>query len=179
MLIKSYQESWINEFNQIKEVLLQSLVDLSIRIEHIGSTSIPDLAAKSIIDIDIVYDKKVNFEAIKNRLEGSGYYHNGDQGIKDREVFKRKASTEKHLVLDVITQHLYVCPIHSEELQRHLLFRDFLTKHEKERREYEAIKYRIAQEANQDRKKYAQLKEVQGQQFINSIIERAKKNRNQ
>jgi GrpB-like predicted nucleotidyltransferase (UPF0157 family) len=122
-----------------------------------------------------VYGLNVDFEEVKDGLEKIGYYHNGDQGIKGREVFKRAQFAEKHKILDAISHHLYVCPIHSEELNRHILFRDFLIENGTERKQYQEIKMQLAKEAQQDGKKYALLKEVKARDFIQSIIERAKK----
>jgi GrpB-like predicted nucleotidyltransferase (UPF0157 family) len=174
MLIQAYNDNWIGDFNEIKEVLIEALINLKISIEHVGSTSIPQLAAKPIIDIDIVFDASIEFEDIKKGLEKIGYYHNGNQGIPNREVFKRRKMFVIRGVLDAIAHHLYVCPIDSEECQRHILFRDYLMTHEDARIQYQNIKYELAKEANQDRKKYAELKEIKAGNFINTIIEKAK-----
>lgn len=172
MLIQEYQSSWADDFQKIKNEIQKALTHLHITIEHVGSTAVPHLAAKSIIDIDIVFDKNVLFDDIKEGLENIGYYHNGNQGIVDREVFKRNHIVSNS-ILDSVTHHLYVCPTHSQELKRHLLFRDYLIANEKERIEYQNLKYQIAQEANQDKKLYAQLKEVKAKDFIADILKKA------
>ncbi|MDN5202796.1 GrpB family protein [Fulvivirgaceae bacterium BMA10] len=177
MLIHKYKESWVKDFNQIRNVLHEALLDLRVSIEHIGSTAIPKLAAKQIIDIDVIHDRNTEFGEIKRRLEKIGYYHNGNQGIADREVFKRDKMIEKHEVLDFISHHLYVCPIDSKELERHILFRDYLIANEGARVQYQHLKFEMAEEVNQDRKKYTQLKEVKAKDFINNIIEKAKEDR--
>jgi GrpB-like predicted nucleotidyltransferase (UPF0157 family) len=170
MLITAYDPGWINDFLTLKKLLEEALKNLSFSIEHIGSTAVPQLAAKPIIDIDIVYKKDTSFDVIKERLENIGYYHNGNQGIPQREVFKRSTITEKHEILDGIKHHLYVCPADSEELQRHILFRNYLIANEEARIQYQNLKYNIARQANQDKKKYAALKESEARTFINSII---------
>jgi GrpB-like predicted nucleotidyltransferase (UPF0157 family) len=175
MLIQKYNPNWIKDFNDIKNVITEALINLNVQIEHVGNTSIPNLAAKPIIDIDIVFDTPKDFDVIKGRLEKIGYYHNGNQGIPNRDVFKRGQSDAKHEILDFITHHLYVCPSDSAELQRHLLFRDYLKSNEEARIQYQNIKYALAEEANQDRKKYAALKEEKGNAFINTVIAQAKK----
>jgi GrpB-like predicted nucleotidyltransferase (UPF0157 family) len=175
MLIQKYNPNWIKDFNDIKKVIGEALINLNVQIEHIGSTSIPNLAAKPIIDIDIIFDTPKEFEAIKSGLEKIGYYHNGNQGILNRDVFKRGQSDNKHDILDSIAHHLYVCPSDSEALQRHLLFRDYLLVNEEARIQYQNIKYALAEEANQDRKKYAALKEEKGNAFIDAVIAKAKK----
>jgi GrpB-like predicted nucleotidyltransferase (UPF0157 family) len=115
----------------------------------------------------------VNINEIIKRLQTLGYYHNGNQGIPQREVFKRDNSTRKHDVLDSITHHLYVCPRESEALKKHILFRDYLIANEKARKGYQELKYALEKEANYDRKKYAELKEAKATGFINHIVEKA------
>jgi len=174
MLLQKYNPIWIQYFEKLKSELENALEGIYVKIEHVGSTSIVGLAAKPIIDIDIVYWEDEDFEKIKTNLEKINYYHNGDQGIFEREVFKRKDILEKHPILDKQKHHLYVCPSDGNELQRHLLFRDFLRKNEWARKEYEKLKFEIAVAANQDRKKYAALKEIRAKEFIQSIIKQAK-----
>jgi GrpB-like predicted nucleotidyltransferase (UPF0157 family) len=100
-------------------------------------------------------------------------FHNGNQGVFNREVFKRYNTSNKHTILDAIAHHLYVCPADSEELNRHILFRNYLIAHEEARIHYQNLKYQIAEEAGQNRKKYAELKEVRAKAFINAIIAKA------
>ncbi|MFK7933376.1 MAG: GrpB family protein [Saprospiraceae bacterium] len=174
MLIQPYQPNWVQDFNNIKSVLTAALLNSAITVEHVGSTAVKGLAAKSTIDIDIVYPETVDFIAIKNSLVQIGYYHNGDQGIYEREVFKRDPTTSNHPILDIITHHLYVCPKHGEELKRHLMFRDYLRTHAETKEEYAQLKYRIAEQTNQDRKAYAKLKETLAKPFIEAVIQKAR-----
>lgn len=166
MLLIEYHEKWVEDFLQIKKILVEANEGVSLQIEHIGSTSIPGMIAKPIIDIDLVYYSKGDFTSIKSNLESIGYYHNGDQGIPGREVFKR-VSAGKHKILDTITHHLYVCHAESEELKKHLHFRNTLRQNKSLAQEYEGLKLRLAEKANQDRKLYAQLKETEGAEFFN------------
>nr|WP_255713423.1 MULTISPECIES: GrpB family protein [unclassified Pedobacter] len=66
MIIVKYQKTWPDDFNKISNVLIQALNGLNIAIEHIGSTAIINLAAKPIIDIDIVFGEEIEFEQIKS-----------------------------------------------------------------------------------------------------------------
>ncbi len=175
MLLQEYKESWIEDFTELQKVINEALINLPVSTEHVGSTSIPLLAAKPIIDIDIVYAENAAFDEIKIRLEKIGYYLAGNQGIPGREVLKRDKTAGKHNVLDFIAHHLYACPVNSEELQRHILFRDYLIENEEARVQYQMLKYEIAAEAKHDRKKYAQLKEVKATAFVNRIIAKAKR----
>lgn len=173
MLIFPYDEQNALNFEKIRQQLAKSLAGINFTIEHIGSTAIPNLAAKKIIDIDIVYHDEYDFEKIKKCLESINYYHNGDQGITGREVFKR-TNGNNHIVLDKIVHHLYVCKHNCAELKRHLLFRDYLRKHDGARVFYEQLKYELANEANNDKKTYAELKELKANSFINYIVLLAK-----
>jgi GrpB-like predicted nucleotidyltransferase (UPF0157 family) len=173
MLIQEYNPDWILHFQKIKEKLSQSLFGIDVNIEHVGSTSVPKLAAKPIIDIDIIYYQVADFERIKNNLESFGYYHNGNQDIEGRDVFKRNAKQDDE-ILDKISHHLYVCKNDCEELHRHIFSRDYLRKNEIAREFYQHLKYQIAEEANQDRKLYAHLKQLKANSFINYIIELSK-----
>lgn len=170
MLIQKHNPNWKTDFEKINQRLRKTLDGLIIRIEHVGSTSVPDLDAKAIIDIDVVFEGDV-FQEINKKLTSIGYFHNGDQGIKGREVFKRGKDTN-HEILDSITHHLYVCHQASEELKRHLLFRDHLRENEEAREQYVQLKLKLAQKANQDKKIYAQLKEREATNFINDCIKK-------
>ncbi len=170
-LIEKYTPTRVNHFADIKRELQNGLHGLEYNIEHVGSTAVPNLDSKPIIDIDIIYSNKASFEKIKSGLEKIGYYHNGNQGIEDRDVFKRNGQTTND-ILDTLKHHLYVCTINSQALERHILSRDFLRQHEWARLKYQEMKYDLAEKANQDRKKYAALKELYLNDFIDSIVEK-------
>ena len=178
MLIHKYNPDWVQHFESIKVVIQKALLGLNIKIEHVGSTAIPNLAAKPIIDIDIIYKNDDEFNEIKSRLVKFFYFHNGNQGIEQREVFKRTNPQAKSSILDTLTHHLYACPVDSEELKRHLLFRNYLIKNEFIRNEYQNIKCELAKEANQNKKVYAELKELKAKDFILSVIAQVTKENN-
>lgn len=173
MLIQEYTPNWALNFQTIKAILSDVLLHIPVSIEHIGSTAVPGLAAKPIIDIDIVFENITDFNAIKNRLEKAGYYHNGNQGIQDREVFKRSPANTNNNPLNIIAHHLYACSADSEELKRHLLFRNYLRANTLVRNEYQQLKQQLADEANHDRKLYALLKEKKAKAFIETTLAEA------
>lgn len=98
MLIEKYTADWIRDFELIKFEIAKGLGDTVFKIEHVGSTAVPNLASKAIIDIDIIYENATEFEAIKTGLINLGYFHNGDQGIVQREVFKRSGSKHNEIL---------------------------------------------------------------------------------
>lgn len=175
MLIKKYTINWIANFTELKREIEKGLNGIEYHIEHVGSTSIANLDSKAIIDIDIIYENESEFEKIKSGLIKIGYYHNGNQGLEKREVFKRNRESS-HCVLDTITHHLYVCLTNSKPLERHILMRNFLRKNDWARLKYQEMKYELAEKANQNKKLYAELKELNVNEFIDEIIEKEKAN---
>jgi len=177
MILEKYTSNWIENFTGIKREIEIALDGIEYCIEHVGSTSVPHLDSKPIIDIDIIYTNPPDFEKIKVRLEIFGYYHNGNQGIQDRDVFKRNGKLTNE-ILDTIKHHLYVCPVDSKALKRHILSRNFLRKNEWARLKYQQMKYDLACKANQDRKAYATFKELYVNDFIDLIIKEEKRTHN-
>ncbi|MBO0929586.1 GrpB family protein [Fibrella aquatilis] len=173
MLLKTYTSNWIKDFTDIKLEIESGLHGLDFTIEHVGSTAVPHLDSKPIIDIDIIYSKNLDFVKIKSGLEKIGYYHNGNQGVDGRDVFKRNGKLTNKL-LDTVKHHLYVCPIDSVALERHILTRNFLRKNEWARLQYQQMKYALAEKANQDRKVYSALKELNVNDFIDLIVKEEK-----
>jgi len=172
MVIQEYNEGWIYQFESISKVLKRALTSIN-RIDHIGSTSIKGMCAKPVIDIDIVIDTEKDFSITKNELENIGYVHVGDQGIKGREVFKRN-SIHQDSILDKIKHHLYVCLSDSDELKRHVLFRNYLRTHNKEMNDYINIKKEIvAKYGSDNREKYVEVKENVYKWFFEGIIKLA------
>jgi GrpB-like predicted nucleotidyltransferase (UPF0157 family) len=169
MLIEKYTSKWIKDYASIKREMEKGLHGLNYTMEHIGSTSVPDLDSKPIIDIDIIYYHQGDFEKIKAGLLTMRYYHNGNQGIENREVFKRNTGWTNQ-ILDKIKHHLYVCPADSKALERHILSRNFLRNNDWARLKYQQMKYELAEKANQDKKIYAELKELNVNDFIDSMI---------
>ena len=134
VVVLPYNEQWKHDFLQIKAELANVLGQLAIEIEHVGSTSVQGLSAKPIIDIDVVIKDYSELENVISALEKIGYQHEGNLGITGREAFKYegKEHLRKH--------HLYVCPEDSQELRRHIAFRDYLKTHPDAVREYSCIK---------------------------------------
>jgi len=89
MLIVKYTSDWIQNFADLKQELSKALLGTKYQIEHVGSTSVPNLDAKPIIDIDIIYEYPDDLEEIKARLIRTGYFHNGNQGIENIGKYPR------------------------------------------------------------------------------------------
>ncbi len=151
VVVLPYDEKWKQDFLDIKNELSQALGDIEISIEHVGSTSVEGLAAKPIIDIDVVVTKERINDAIL-ALKSIGYIHEGNLGIPGREAFAYEG--KEHLQ----QHHLYVCPEDSLELKRHLAFRDYLRVHPEAVDEYSKIKMEAASLYPEDIDKYIEYK---------------------
>lgn len=122
--IRQYSITWADEFTVIAKFLREHLPHGTL-IHHVGSTSIPGMPAKDIIDVDIECPRG-SINEIVSALAKAGYDHKGDQGIPTREAFSPRGCTE---AVDLRSHHLYACETHSAELHRHLAFRDYLRAH--------------------------------------------------
>ncbi|MCE5195597.1 MAG: GrpB family protein [Negativicutes bacterium] len=87
VIVLPYDPNWPNEFAKIKSELAAALPLPNLEIEHVGSTSGPGLAAKPVIDLDLIMGDDL-FGEIKQRLLAVFYIHEGELGIPDREAFQ-------------------------------------------------------------------------------------------
>lgn len=175
MILVPYDPQWKDWFEALRKVLSQALGISEARIHHVGSTSIPGLISKPILDIDLEIPDYGEFPKVSSSLSTLGYTDNGDQGIKDRIAFKRKDDTVPFCAptREWINHHLYVCPSDSQELLRHIRFRDGLLRDPVARMEYARIKKEIEAESDGDRKKYALIKETRARAFVEGVLMKA------
>ena len=177
MVIEKYNEDWKKQFYQVKKILEKKLTKI-VKIEHVGSTAIEGMCGKPIIDITIIINKKSDFNRLKKELESIDYFHKGDQGIDGREVFERENS-HQYKILDTVNHHLYVCTQDNEELEKEILFRNFLNKDEKTRKEYYDIKMEIIGKiGNKNQKSYVSMKSAKYSWFFEDVIKKAKMEKN-
>ena len=113
-----YDPAWPSAFQRIRDSLLPALGRLCTGIEHVGSTSVPGLAAKPIIDLDVIISTRLVFPAVRDALHSIGYEHRGNLEIPGREAFLQPSGTFPH--------HLYVCSVDTPNLHDHLILRDTL-----------------------------------------------------
>lgn len=138
VVVVPWQPEWPARFEEIHAALLTALEGLICAIEHVGSTSVPGLDAKPIIDIDIVIPDLSVFSQVRDALAALGYRHEGDLGIPSREAFKYDEKPE------LMAHHLYVCARGAAELRRHLALRNYLRAHPQERERYARVKFAAA-----------------------------------
>lgn len=166
-LVQPYNPDWPDWFTQICAVLEAALDSTHLTIEHVGSTSVPGLAAKAIIDIDIIIAAD-QFEAVKAKLAQLGYNHQGDLGVTGREAFG--LADDQPLKANLPAHHLYVCPHGSPELKRHRFFRDYLRRNQQACHYYGRKKFQIAELCDHDRKMYAEVKAIVLADFFENIL---------
>lgn len=153
IVVIPYDVIWKQEFKKIEKELLVVIQDEVLSIEHVGSTSVEGLHAKPIIDIDIVIDND-KFSIVKQKLKEIDYEHVGDLGIVGREAFSYKNKE------NLMEHHLYVCNKDSNELKRHITFRNYLRLHADERDRYGRIKIEMAKKFPHDIDNYLLGKEA-------------------
>ncbi|MDM5155102.1 GrpB family protein [Bacillus sp. DX1.1] len=161
-----YNPEWKNEFKKIKKMINGYIGDLILKIEHVGSTSVEGLAAKPIIDIDVVIDSYDIFPHIIERLAKEGYQHQGNLGVEGREAFQR-------IYVDgFMKYHLYVCPKDGKSYLEYIALRDYLSANETARKEYEELKYRLAERYRFDIDNYCNAKTDFVRDILNQTIYR-------
>ncbi|QNK64203.1 GrpB family protein [Pedobacter sp. PAMC26386] len=169
VVVVPYSTTWATEFGKLKMIFSGQLQDLILRIEHVGSTAVPGLAAKPIIDIDLIINNKYKFDHIIEILSKLGYTHGGEMGIPGREAFTRNSAlTPEDGSGNFWPQHhLYVCLENSNSLRNHLIFRDYLRNNPKKVKEYSELKLKLAKNHTFDIDGYVEAKTT----FILSILE--------
>jgi GrpB-like predicted nucleotidyltransferase (UPF0157 family)/nitrite reductase/ring-hydroxylating ferredoxin subunit len=130
--------TWPDMFAAIRDRIAPALGDLAIAIEHVGSTSVPGLAAKPVIDLDVIVADATHLPEAIARLGTLGYEHQGDLGVPDRHAFRRPPGSARH--------NLYVCVDGCESLRNHLAIRDHLRAHADTAARYAALKETLAAE---------------------------------
>jgi GrpB-like predicted nucleotidyltransferase (UPF0157 family) len=150
--VTPYNPQWKNQFQSEKERLQKVFHGNQAVIHHIGSTSVEGLAAKPIIDfLIVVSDIEVADDKMKE-LEDLGYVGRGENGIPDRRYFFLENEDGKRLY------HVHIFPSGSEDIERHLVFRDYLKIFKDEAEKYGRLKMDLAAEFPTDIDAYIQGK---------------------
>jgi GrpB-like predicted nucleotidyltransferase (UPF0157 family) len=159
--IVDYDSAWPEIFEALREELVAVLGDLVVTVEHVGSTAVPGLAAKPIVDIDVVVQSPADLTTAIERLCHTGYVHQGDLGIPGREAFTTPRKAPPH--------HLYVVTANNLAYRHHILFRDYLRRHPDEARAYSELKQVAAERFRDDRVAYTSAKD----RIIGKMVRRA------
>lgn len=147
VIVLPYDEQWASLFAEEADELKGILGEEIVSIHHFGSTSIPGLEAKPIIDILAVVKDITLIENYTDELQVLGYDGKGENGIPGRRYFQKGGDDRTH--------HLHVYQIGSPEIRRHLTFRDYLRAHADVKKEYGELKRRLSQKFPYDIESYS------------------------
>jgi GrpB-like predicted nucleotidyltransferase (UPF0157 family) len=165
VVVVPYDPAWPASFERVRAPVAEALGDLAVGIEHIGSTAVPGLEAKPIVDVDVVIRRAGDLDEVMRRLGQLGYTHLGDLGIVGREAFRATKQMPRH--------HLYVCASGAVPLQAHLILRDALRGDPALAAQYGALKRELAERYREDRDAYTEGKSV----FITAVLLRERDGR--
>jgi GrpB-like predicted nucleotidyltransferase (UPF0157 family) len=162
IVIVDYDPGWPEMFRHHADKISAALGDRAIQVEHIGSTSVPGLAAKPIIDIVLAVQDSSNEDSYLASLIAAGY-----------ELRVREPEWNEHRMFRTLERdvHLHVFSDGSSEIERNIEFRDWLRIHEDDRKQYESVKRSLASEDWPIMQAYADAKTDVIQQIIARIDE--------
>lgn len=159
-----YDPKWPILYEEEKASILGVIGDFIVDIQHIGSTAVPGLAAKPIIDIMMAIRRLALVENCIQPLQTIGYEYLGEYGIPGRHYF-RKPPGHPHS-----THHVHMVERESDFWERHILFRDFLRVHSDEAQRYYELKREVAAKFVSERDAYTEAKTA----FIKSVVDKAR-----
>ena len=154
----AYQPEWARIFQIEHDRLLEALGKKAINVQHIGSTAIPEMEAKPVIDILVGVESIHQAEKHVEPLSGLGYQYLGENGIPGRHYFIKKQDDRE-------THHLHMVEIGGDHWARHLFFRDYLREHPAAAHAYIILKRRLADLYQHDQSSYS----IEKTEFIQEI----------
>ncbi len=161
VIVTPYQSSWPEAFQEEKEQLKTIFGDRLLAVHHIGSTSVPGLSAKPILDILPVVDSLDGIEAFDAAMEQIGYEAKGEFGMSGRRYYRKGGDNRTH--------HIHLYADGNPEIIRHVVFRDYLRQHPEEVEAYSTIKERLAHQYPEDISAYIAGKDS----FVKTMEQRA------
>ncbi|WP_210607809.1 GrpB family protein [Priestia flexa] len=161
MKVVPYKQEWKNQYEVEKQLIEEVFQDEIVDIHHIGSTSVPGLAAKPVIDILIEVKNIAFIHTYNNEMIKRGYECKGENGIEGRRYFQKGGEDRTH--------HVHMYEQGHSEVGRHLRFRDYLRKHPDEAWQYACLKQELAKKYQ-----YSPAEYVEGKtSFIQMIDQKA------
>ncbi|HEU4336374.1 MAG TPA: GrpB family protein [Nocardioides sp.] len=155
--VVDWSPEWAHQFDAVAAVLRDALRDVCpAEVEHVGSTSVPGLAAKPILDVDVVVDP-TDVPAAVRALESVGYEHRGDLGVTGREAFRAPGPPRRNV---------YVCAAGTPNVRNHLAVRDVLRRRDDLRDAYADVKRALAADPTMDIDTYLAGKSAVLQQVL-------------
>jgi GrpB-like predicted nucleotidyltransferase (UPF0157 family) len=146
-----YDPAWPSRYEDLAAAIREALGPVAVRVEHVGSTAVPGLAAKPVIDVQVSVASFEPLDEYRAPLESLGYEYRPDEEPGHRFFGLTDAD-------DMRVAHVHVCERGSEWERRHLAFRDALRADDDLRRRYEVEKRRVAALHPDDTLEYAEAK---------------------
>ena len=156
-----YNSQWEEEYRKEAKEISSIMSDEIVEIHHIGSTSIPNIHAKPVIDILIGVKDIENVDKHNKEMEKLGYIAKGEFGIPGRRFFLKGLYNRTH--------HVHIFQTGNTEIERHLNFRDYMISHPEEAKYYGALKKELATKFRHDNEGYCNGKDT----FIKDIDKKA------
>jgi GrpB-like predicted nucleotidyltransferase (UPF0157 family) len=150
--VLDYDPVWQEWFETLRAHVWPAVEEVALRIDHVGSTSVPGLAAKPIIDLDVVVASGSDVRSAVERIEALGYRWIGELGVPGREAFTSPARA------DLPAHHLYVVVEDNKAHLDHWLLRDLLRSDGEARERYAEAKRRAVEVADGDIDAYTEAK---------------------
>lgn len=163
--VEPYNSQWPEKFAAEAPLIRQAMGDCAVEVQHIGSTSVPGLAAKPVIDILVGVSGPLEMSAAQIKaMAAIGYEYRGDAGVEGRLFFRKGGANRSH--------HCHVVSYGDSVWQEHLLFRDYLRTHPADREAYALLKQELAAQYGgaEQRAVYTESKAP----FIQGVLERAR-----
>lgn len=145
-----YNIAWKKEFTKEAATLITIMSAQVLEVHHIGSTAVPGLSAKPIIDLLIEVKDIKKVDTYNQRMEQLGYEAKGENGIKGRRYFQKGGNERTH--------HVHIYEKGHPEINRHIWFRDYLRTHPDAAKEYEKLKIELAHRYRFEPEKYVENK---------------------
>lgn len=148
--VEAYDAQWPMLFVEHSRAMRAALGEVALRIDHIGSTAVPGLAAKPIIDIQVSVAAFEPLDAFRGPLERLGYIFRADNQERTKRYFRERPGSRR--------THIHVRRAGSFSEQLALLFRDFLRAHPEWAQRYAELKLALAEQHTDDRHRYTEAK---------------------
>lgn len=148
--IAPYDPAWRHLFSELGKKLRGALGEAAVRIDHVGSTSIPGMDAKPIIDVQVSVAALQDVARYRDKIESVGFMFREDNPDLTKKYFREAPGTRR--------THIHVRQAGSWSEQLTLLFRDYLREHPQDCQRYAAEKHRLMQRFQHEREKYVEGK---------------------
>ena len=135
--LSEYNQNWVHMFEDEARFLKEIFGDEIIRFEHFGSTSVPGMKAKPVIDMMCLVKNLRKIDSFNERMRLLEYDVAGEWGIQDRRLFRKGGENRTH--------HIHVYQYDNPQIERHLIFRDYLRTHLDEVKHYRNFKEELAE----------------------------------